>query len=57
MFHVMKKLANCGELLSKSWQASRPWQGDELLYGDALPPDYGWRRVEAEGNMWGLKEK
>eukprot|EP00913_Durusdinium_trenchii_P009115 g8569.t1 len=34
------------EALEAALQASRPWQGDQLMPGDSLPPDYGWRRVE-----------
>ena len=35
------------EALEMALQASRPWlPNEELMPGDALPPDYGWRRVE-----------
>lgn len=35
------------EALEMALQASRPWlPNEELMLGDALPPDYGWRRVE-----------
>lgn len=35
------------EALEIALQASRPWlPNEELMFGDALPPDYGWRRVE-----------
>eukprot|EP00439_Symbiodinium_sp_Y106_P071425 s87_g12.t2 len=34
------------EILEGALQASRPWDAEPLLPGDAVPPDYGLRRVE-----------